>query len=360
MTEKLKVLDLFSGIGGFSLGLERTGGFSTVAFCEIDPFCQKVLKKHWPDVPIYNDVRELNYDGPVDVITGGFPCQPFSCAGRREGVNDDRHLWPVMFRLIEEHRPAWVIGENVAGFATMGFPDCPVEVESKKIDRTADQDRFEIVFTQQERMLLDECCEGLEKIGYQVQPFIIPACGIGAPHRRDRIWIVAWDTQSAGAPAERRIRTGEDSNSNGICKNDTDAEGGRSQGIEPSRSRAKGFGPWAQPKPTGMGGNDHTNPDSTGCQEPDIAAQPGWAGNGSGHVSHAAISRFPDWAGGEVGMPGPITEFERSNGREIERDFCGIPHGISARVDRIRALGNTVVPQIPEIIGHAILQAEAS
>ena len=102
---KLKVLDLFSGIGGFSLGLERTGGFETAAFCEIDPFCKKVLKKHWPDVPIYEDVRSLNYGGSIDVICGGFPCQPFSFPGKREGAEDDRHLWPAMFGLIKKHRP---------------------------------------------------------------------------------------------------------------------------------------------------------------------------------------------------------------------------------------------------------------
>lgn len=154
----LKVLDLFSGIGGFSLGLERTGGFETVAFCEIDPFCQKVLKKHWPDVPIFEDVRTLNYDGPVDVITGGYPCQPFSMAGKRKGHDDDRHLWPAMFSLIQKYRPAWVIGENVAGHITMG---------------------------------LDSVLADLESTNYATRTFVIPACAVGAPHRRDRTWIIA-------------------------------------------------------------------------------------------------------------------------------------------------------------------------
>lgn len=104
---KLRVLDLFSGIGGFSLGLERTGGFETVAFCEIDPYCRKVLKKHWPNVPCFEDVTKLkgeDIDGPVDVITGGFPCQPFSHAGKRRGAEDDRHLWPEVDRLLDEFR----------------------------------------------------------------------------------------------------------------------------------------------------------------------------------------------------------------------------------------------------------------
>jgi len=118
----MKVLDLFSGIGGFSLGLERAG-METVAFCEIEPFPCKILKKHWPHIPIFNDVRSLDYDGRVDVICGGFPCQPFSVAGKQKGKEDDRHLWPAMFNLIKKHRPNWVIGENVAGLINMGLDD---------------------------------------------------------------------------------------------------------------------------------------------------------------------------------------------------------------------------------------------
>ncbi len=125
----MKVLDLFSGIGGFSLGLERAG-METVAFCEIEEYPRKILAKHWPDVPIYDDVRELNYerlksDGntDIDVLCGGFPCQPFSVAGKQRGKEDDRHLWPEMFRLLQETRPTWLIGENVAGFITMALDD---------------------------------------------------------------------------------------------------------------------------------------------------------------------------------------------------------------------------------------------
>jgi DNA (cytosine-5)-methyltransferase 1 len=118
--EKLKLLDLFSGIGGFSLGLERTGGFETVGFCEIDPFCQKVLRKHWPNVPIYEDVRTIDAI-PANVISGGYPCQPFSTAGKRGGAEDDRHLWPEMYRIVKASRPEWVIAENVAGHISMGL-----------------------------------------------------------------------------------------------------------------------------------------------------------------------------------------------------------------------------------------------
>jgi site-specific DNA-cytosine methylase len=226
-----------------------------------------------------------------------------------------------MFSLIEKHRPAWVIGENVAGFATMGFEYREPELESKTVRRNGDIDSFNRVSTRYEKMLLDDCSEGLEKIGYQVQPFIIPACALGAPHRRDRVWIVAWNAAGSGAAKVGGIRARENSHADGIR-----------QKIHPDTNCA-------------------------GCEEPHAAAQPGWAGNGGRNAGHASIKGFPDWSGGEVGMPGPVTELERSDGREIERDFRGIPHGISNRVDRIRALGNTVIPQIPEIIGHAILEA---
>lgn len=165
----MRVLDLFSGIGGFSLGLERAG-MTTVAFCEIDPFCRAVLRKHWPDVPQFEDVRKLRGEdvGPVDLVCGGYPCQPFSTAGKRGGAEDDRHLWPEMFRIISELRPTWVLGENVAGHITLG---------------------------------LDEVLSDLDALGYASRAFVIPACAVDAPHRRDRVWIVA----HANSP-ERKTR----------------------------------------------------------------------------------------------------------------------------------------------------------
>jgi DNA (cytosine-5)-methyltransferase 1 len=160
----LKVLDLFSGIGGFSLGLERTGGFQTVAFCEIEPFCRRVLEKHWPGVPIHEDVRKLKGSdvGTVDVVCGGYPCQPFSLAGKRAGQEDDRHLWPEMLRAIREIQPGYVVGENVRGLTNWNGG-----------------------------LVFDEVQADLEVEGFKVLPFLLPACGVGAPHRRDRIWFVA-------------------------------------------------------------------------------------------------------------------------------------------------------------------------
>ena len=154
----MKHLDLFSGIGGFALAA-RWVGWETVGFCEIDPYCQKVLRKHWPDVPIYEDIRELDGRtvGYIDIITGGYPCQPFSVAGKQRGEADDRHLWPEFAQLIREIRPRWVVGENVAGHISMG---------------------------------LDNVLADLEGFGYTWEAFVIPACAVNAPHRRARVWFV--------------------------------------------------------------------------------------------------------------------------------------------------------------------------
>ena len=158
----IRILDICSGIGGFSLGLESTGGFDTVAFCEFDDFCRKVLNKHWPDVPIYKDLKELGNEPEriiqeFDLICGGIPCQPWSVAGKKKGKEDDRHLWPYMYEIIKYKKPSWVIVENVGGFVNVA---------------------------------LDDVCLDLEAQGYATQSFIIPACSVEAPHRRDRIWIL--------------------------------------------------------------------------------------------------------------------------------------------------------------------------
>lgn len=161
----LKILDLFSGIGGFSYASEHlVGGFETVAFCEIDKFCQRVLKKNFPNKPIYNDIKDLKDEtaglGRIDVVCGGFPCQPFSLirAGERKGTKDDRYLWGEMFEISKMVKASWIIGENVVGLQSMGL----------------------------EQILLD-----LESEGYQAQVFNIPALSCGANHQRQRLWIVA-------------------------------------------------------------------------------------------------------------------------------------------------------------------------
>lgn len=192
-------LSLFTGVGGLDLAAEWAG-FETVGQCEWAPYPQKVLEKRWTNVPRWRDIRTLTAEDfyaktglrTVDIISGGFPCQPFSVAGKRRGRDDDRYLWPEALRVVSELRPTWFVGENVAGLVSMAEPDGEPVVESRTINRFAGEDYYESVLSQRERMLLVGIIEDLERIGYAVQTFIIPACGVGAWHRRDRLAIVGY------------------------------------------------------------------------------------------------------------------------------------------------------------------------
>jgi DNA (cytosine-5)-methyltransferase 1 len=192
----MNVLDLFSGIGGFSLGLERAG-MRTVAFCERDEYCRAVLRKHWPDVPCFDDIHAIDADGlarlgRIDLVCGGFPCQPFSVAGKQKGKADDRHLWPEMRRVIALARPAWVVGENVTGLIALA---------------------------------LDDVLADLEGLGYAARTFVIPACAVDAPHRRDRVWIIARDTNNEGQPVGS-----VDAEVAELCRTMANTNGARPQG----------------------------------------------------------------------------------------------------------------------------------
>lgn len=263
MSDAIPLLDLFSGIGGFSLGLERSGAFRTQAFCEVDPFCRAVLDNHWPEVPIYDDVRALSAerlaaDGiAVSALCGGFPCQDISLAGRGAGLEGARSgLWHEMLRLIGEIRPRWVLAENVAALRSRG---------------------------------LDTVLRGLAALGYDAQWHCIPAASVGAPHRRDRIWVVAYLPDAApvfGSAQQRGEQNGNPAGRETVA--DTDSEG-----LE-----------------IGM------------CIRAHLAAE--------------------------------LATAQRGCGWPAEPGICRVAHGIPHRVDRLRSLGNSLVPQIPEIIGRAI------
>ena len=160
----MKHASLFSGIGGFDLAASWMG-WENILQCEIDPFCQKVLHHHFPSTTLYGDIRQLDgtkYRGSIDILTGGFPCQPFSAAGKRKGTEDNRFLWPEMLRVIREIQPTWVIAENVRGITSI-----------------------------ENGLVFERVCSEMEEAQYEVQPFCIPACSVGAPHKRERIWFIA-------------------------------------------------------------------------------------------------------------------------------------------------------------------------
>ena len=269
----MRVLDLFSGIGGFSLGLEAAG-METVAFCEKDSFCRKVLAQHWPNVPIHEDIRDLDgqsYWGTVDVVCGGFPCQPFSVAGLRQGQDDDRHLWPEMLRVIRECQPRWVIGENVSGFI---------------------------------RMALDDVCADLEREGYEVRTFVLPACAVDARHRRDRVWIVAHSDEL------------------GLEKH-----GHR----EPTPSVQAG----QRPRPV-------AHPHDQGLQGRQESRDP----RGQGQTTDQQPPRLGEFSSGGDWPP--------------ESTLPRMAHGVPHRVDRVKTLGNSVVPRLVEVIGKIVVSLDES
>jgi len=269
----LHVLSLFAGIGGFDLGLERTGGFKTVAFCEIEPFAVRVLNKHWPGVPVYGDVRELTADRlradgiAVDVICGGFPCQDISAAGKGAGIAEGTRsgLWSDFARLIGELRPSFVIVENVAELLGNG---------------------------------MGRVCGDLAGLGYDAEWQDVSAEDIGAPHPRSRIWIVAYP---CGARLERLW-----------CTKRTEAQIAFTRRV-----------------------NDDSNASF-------VAGLHRVGKRGLSAVIDANPHR-PSWAGQQWPETQPL--------------LCRVGHGFPDRVDRTTALGNAVVPQIPELIGRAILAA---
>lgn len=209
MNSKLTHGSLFSGIGGPEIAAEMMG-WKNVFHCEINPFGRKILDYWFPNSKSYEDITKTDFrewQGKINVLTGGFPCQPFSCAGQRKGAEDGRYLWPEMLRAIREIQPDWVVGENVAGILTMVQPGSETALGREEslfgeVDRERTLHRQEYV--------VETVCNDLEREGYSVQPVVIPACAVGAPHRRDRVWFIAkraaTDSTDAGTETVQRER----------------------------------------------------------------------------------------------------------------------------------------------------------
>ena len=224
---------LFSGIGGAEVAASMMG-WQNLFHCEIQEFPRKVLDYWFPNSESYEDITKTDFTkwhGKVDVLTGGFPCQPFSFAGRRKGADDNRYLWPQMLRAIRQIHPTWVVGENVNGIKTM--------VESCQVTQMGRSDYlFEEnhLYREESRFTLDKICADLEAEGYSVQPIVIPACAIGAPHRRDRVWIIAHRS-------DQRAETVQQEGQDGICSarpsTHTQCDGHSPQGHGNQRARAK-------------------------------------------------------------------------------------------------------------------------
>ena len=273
---------LFSGIGGFELAA-RWCGFTNVFSCEIEPFNRRVLHHHFPESELHDDIKEMDateYHGRVDIISGGFPCQPYSVAGKRLGKEDERHLWPEMLRIIREVAPTYVVGENVRGLVNWS-----------------------------EGMVFEEVCADLEAAGYDVQPFVLPAAGVGAPHKRDRVWFVAHsNNQRTGAGF------GEVQSANGeVPERDDDAEScnaGNWDATNASNTRLQG---------------SKENRDA-GSSRKEREEQPA----GCVCASWQKFPTQPPVCGGDDGLP-------------AELDGITFPKW---RANSIKAYGNAIVPQV--------------
>ena len=403
----MKVLDLFSGIGGFSLGFESTGYFQTTKFVEMDKYCKQILEKNFPGIPIEEDIRNVKgKEFEADVITGGFPCQPFSVAGRQKGTSDDRYLWPEMFRLIKEIKPKWVVGENVSGLINL-----------------------------QEGMVLRQVQDDLEGEGFEVQCFIIPASGIGAWHQRKRVWIVAHSERNGQLASkkrgsikktisekqeganhslntegtssvsttktnvantesfrgreprdinkEKRNKESISTQSNGCSKNVSDSEsmrsGGRSSQERGSEERKlqqiEQKGSSLRSEVEGCSTQDVSNTNSgqrIGENEKIQTGRQTIASSSTRDVSNTESIRtqglWTFWEQesnphGEEELSMCESEDRKKSWWEIESNLCGVPNGLSyeldkARAPRIKALGNSIVPQIARQIALSIIHAE--
>jgi len=364
-------IGLFEGIGGFSLAA-RWMGWETIAWCEWNEFGQKVLKHHFPNAKPHGDITKTDfnvYRGQCDILTGGFPCQPYSAAGKRLGKEDDRHLWPEMLRAIREIQPSWVVGENVRGLTNWNGG-----------------------------MVFDEVQADLEAEGYEVLPFLLPACAVNAPHRRDRIWFVAYNNsfiRGTGRDAEpgeqsRHRESHADSNSQNdgfvaYAKDNDNRKQGGTINRTGQNEQGRNAKIWAEF--TGHG-KDESTPNSNGTEQgTNIGTDIGTEGEIRRRNKGDVFGGFFE--------PGDATNtdkerqcnqeqigelarlgFSQHNGRNTWAQFptqspiCsrddGIPGGLDGitfpkwRNESIKAYGNAIVPQVAYQIFKAIQQYEIS
>jgi DNA (cytosine-5)-methyltransferase 1 len=313
----LRHVDLCSGIGGFSLGFEWAGLSQPVLFCDTEQWCRQVLKKHWPDVPIEKDVKELANDPTripdCDIITAGYPCQPFSQAGQRKGEADDRHIWPYIREIVALKRPLWCVFENVHGHIALG---------------------------------LDKVLADLEAEGYASRAFVLPACGVDANHRRDRVFIIA---AIVGDPDcseqqrnlqtaiqrwwEQRLEAGREAVA------DPTGTGGETRRTDRMGDEDRSSGDKVQPESP----SSEINVADTDQQRPQ-----GWLPGRSDQERQSVD--------GYAGRSRPIHQQPREDWWVTEPAVGRVAHGIPKRVDRLRGLGNAIVPQIAMRIGLTIKQ----
>lgn len=330
----LKHASLFSGIGGFDLAAESMG-WENVFNCEIDNFCQTVLKYHFPNATQYGDIRKIKgeeYEGRVDVLTGGFPCQPFSAAGKRRGTEDNRFLWGEMFRVIQTVKPSWVIAENVRGILSI-----------------------------EDGMVFERVCTDMENNGFEVQPLCIPACAVGAPHRRDRIWFIAYsecnerrrqerrgNEEENGVQEEHRKKYSATRRIGGADRITTDCKNEQCKRRECSGSTG------GKPKKKTRNGN--SNATYTRCE------------HGKQRGAEGYDRQESKWSAQAKEFKRHGEAWDKQTWLEAATRLCGLHDGLPRKLDGItvpkwrreslRAYGNAIVPQVAYKIFEAIQSSE--
>lgn len=335
----LKHVDLCSGIGGFALGFKWAGLSKPVLFCDIEPWCRKVLAKNFPNVPIADDVKEIANDPkrfihePIGILTAGYPCQPFSAAGKRRGEEDPRHIFPHILRIVAQTRPTFTVFENVYGHISLG---------------------------------LDTVLNGMESEGYTVKPFVVSASGVGARHKRDRIWILGYAEHDGPLAAE--VARGS------FQASDTGEEGTKKTSEPEGASRPANSGAMAQSTGASNVGDSQNigwdrraeavgragSQDKQEQSQPEIRSEPSRPSEDVAYTESIGVQRY--WPSGEQvaysheGQEIPLCSSQRPSATQWEIEPCvdRVVDGVPNRVDRIKGLGNAIVPQIAMNIGLSI------
>lgn len=359
---------LFSGIGGFDLAAEWAG-FENVFQVEIDKFCQKVLSKNFPNTEKFYDIYDFKgkkYRGTIDIISGGFPCQPFSLAGKRVGTGDERHLFPEMLRVVSEIRPTWVVGENVYGL---------LNIEGG--------------------MAFENMCVALERLSYEVQTFIIPAAGVNAPHKRDRLWIIAYSDEFRKRAGYRAVyredeeiserndnaefsNTDNNTPENSGCKHEQGEKNkGKSKGQDNKRNaveserpiRCSGIRTIADANSRGLEGTKKKRRDGLNVvgENCNVAAASSKGLQGRQCETRTGQHRFGDRVCNKK-----IGYSWSQNWLEVAAEFCGVDDGLPVklgkfklskskhRIEQLKAYGNAIVPQVAFEIFKAIRETESA
>jgi len=344
----MKLLDLFSGIGGFSLGAEYNN-IETIGFVEKDEFCQKVLRKHWPNTPIIGNIRDVTKDTfeSVDIVSGGFPCQPFSVAGKRRGTDDDRYLWDETIRVVSLYKPRWFVGENVEGIVNI-----------------------------QNGMVLRQVQDDLEKEGFEVQCGIIPASGIGAWHQRKRVWIIGCNVSNthdsrdrasrhgSQRKGEKNAKEGQDRpqfessrySKNDVSNTNSSLRRGRATISQGGKNKIWGFYFKEEKQNQSDLRSETIRCDVVSGEQENILYS---------HDQRSQEHKLPQKSEEQTLNSGELNAREKPTQSwwEIESSVCTVPDGVSYRLDKdrvnqIKSLGNSIVPQIAYQIFKAIVTVE--